>query len=163
MLINKPHEPQTHDAPAECRRRRGRPARARSVAELPPVPVFKPAGVPARTLHRITLGVDEFEALRLVDGDGLDHAQAALSMGVSRQTVGRIVQSGRHKLVSAISGGFAIAIEGGAYDLADTCDGRRRKRCCETPRDDRCDGAARRPQRLTPGDPAGNDRNEADR
>ena len=57
--------------------------------------VFKPAGVPARELEEVTLGLDGAEALRLADLEGLYHDAAALRMGVSRQTFGRIVEAAR--------------------------------------------------------------------
>ena len=42
-----------------------RPKRCRRIADLPGHTLFKPAGVPARSLVEIVLTVDEFEALRL--------------------------------------------------------------------------------------------------
>ena len=48
-----------------------RPKRCRRIADLPGHTLFKPAGVPARSLVEIVLTVDEFEALRLADHEGL--------------------------------------------------------------------------------------------
>ena len=72
-----------------------RPPIERTVGAIPRATLFKPAGVPARELERLRLAVDELEAIRLVDLAGLSHEQAAEAMGVSRQTVGRILQHGR--------------------------------------------------------------------
>jgi uncharacterized protein len=96
-----------------------RPPIERAVGGLPRASVFKPAGVPGRQLEQLTLAVDELEAIRLVDRDGLSHEQAAEAMGVSRQTVGRLLGSGRGKLADALVGGKAIIIAGGAYHLTD--------------------------------------------
>jgi predicted DNA-binding protein (UPF0251 family) len=108
------------DGPApisrECRRV-GRPPRERCVAGLPPVGLFKPAGTPARVLKRVTISVDEFEAMRLVDGSGLSHEEAAAAMRISRQTVGRMLEASRAKVIQAFSEGCAIAIEGGVFRL----------------------------------------------
>ena len=48
-----------------------RPERCRRIADLPGHTLFKPTGVPARSLVEIVLTVDEFEALRLADHEGL--------------------------------------------------------------------------------------------
>jgi predicted DNA-binding protein (UPF0251 family) len=97
-----------------------RPPIERAVAGVPRVTLFKPAGVPARELEHLQLAVDELEAIRLVDLEGLSHEQAAATMGVSRQTVGRVLEHGRAKVAEALVGGKAILIGGGQYRVA-TC------------------------------------------
>ncbi|MFA4964843.1 MAG: DUF134 domain-containing protein, partial [Thermoleophilia bacterium] len=92
-----------------------RPPIERAVGGVPRVTLFKPAGVPARDLEQLQLTVDELEAIRLVDLEGLSHEQAAEVMGVSRQTVGRVVERGRAKVAEALVGGKAILIGGGQY------------------------------------------------
>jgi len=54
---------------------------------------FKPAGVPACALEQMTLTLDEVEALRLADLDGLYQEQAARQMKISRPTFSRIVET----------------------------------------------------------------------
>ncbi len=92
-----------------------RPPIERAVGGVPRVTLFKPAGVPARELDQLPLAVDELEAIRLVDLDGLSHEEAAAAMGVSRQTVGRVLERGRAKVAEALVGGKAIVIGGGQY------------------------------------------------
>lgn len=92
-----------------------RPPIERAVGGVPRVTLFKPAGVPARDLERLSLTVDELEAIRLVDLEGLSHEQAAAAMGVSRQTIGRTVERGRAKVAEALVEGKAILIGGGQY------------------------------------------------
>ena len=92
-----------------------RPPIERSVGGVPRITLFKPAGVPARELEQLRLAVDELEAIRLVDLEGLSHEQAAEAMGVSRQTVGRVLERGRAKVAEALVGGKAILIGGGQY------------------------------------------------
>lgn len=75
--------------------------------------VMKPAGVPARELEEVRLGFDEAEALRLADLAGLYQEAAARSMGVSRPTFGRIIETARHKVADAILNGKALRIDGG--------------------------------------------------
>ena len=91
-----------------------RPPIDRHVGWAPRATMFKPAGVPAAQLQVSTLSVDEVEALRLVDGEGLDQAAAAERMKVSRATVGRILARGRKKTARALTAGQALAIEPGA-------------------------------------------------
>ena len=90
----------------------------RAVAGVPRVTLFKPAGVPTRELEQLQLAVDELEAIRLVDLEGLTHEQAAAEMGVSRQTVGRVLERGRAQVAEALIGGKAILIGGGNYRVA---------------------------------------------
>jgi predicted DNA-binding protein (UPF0251 family)/predicted Fe-Mo cluster-binding NifX family protein len=91
-----------------------RPVCDRTVAlgELPAT-LFKPAGIPARELEVSTLTVDQVEALRLADLEGLYQEAAARRMGVSRQTFGRIVEEARRRVADAILNGKALRIEGG--------------------------------------------------
>jgi predicted DNA-binding protein (UPF0251 family) len=97
----------------------GRPKNCRKIAALPGFVVFKPAGVPARTLPEVTLTVDEFEAIRLADYQALYQQQAAEQMGISRQTFGRIVDAARKKVATALVEGFAIRIQGGEVEMAE--------------------------------------------
>jgi len=104
-----------------------RPKRCRCVAMTPGQTVFKPAGVPVRDLREVVLSVDEFESLRLADSLGLYQEQAARHMRVSRQTFGRIVESARRKIALALVEGWAIRIEGGSIEMAET----RRFQCAQ--------------------------------
>jgi predicted DNA-binding protein (UPF0251 family)/predicted Fe-Mo cluster-binding NifX family protein len=81
--------------------------------------VMKPAGIPARELQEVRLGFDEAEALRLADLEGLYQEAAARSMGVSRQTFGRIVEAARRKVADAVLNGKALRIDGGQITIDD--------------------------------------------
>jgi uncharacterized protein len=63
---------------------------------------FKPSGIPRTELESIYLNIDEFEAIRLCDYDGLNQIEAGESLGVSRGTVQRLLISGRKKIVDAL-------------------------------------------------------------
>ena len=62
-------------------------------------------------LDEVRLALDEMEAIRLADLEGLYHEDAAQEMGVSRATFGRILQGARRKVADAIVGGKALRIE----------------------------------------------------
>ena len=57
-----------------------RPRICRRVRFRPNVTYFKPAGVRMRELEEVTLTVDEYEAVRLKDLEGLDQEVAAKKM-----------------------------------------------------------------------------------
>ena len=48
------------------------------------------------------LQLDEFEAMRLCDLDGLEQGEAGEKMGVSRGTIQRLLDTGRKKLIQAL-------------------------------------------------------------
>jgi predicted DNA-binding protein (UPF0251 family)/predicted Fe-Mo cluster-binding NifX family protein len=80
---------------------------------------MKPAGIPATGLEEVILGFDEAEALRLADLEGLYQEAAARSMGVSRQTFGRIIETARRKTADAILNGKALRIDGGEITIGE--------------------------------------------
>lgn len=85
----------------------------RWIRSAPPVSVFKPAGVPARDLPAVVLRLDEYEAFRLADYEGLQQEEVAEQLGVSRPTVSRILESARRTVASALVEGKTLFIEGG--------------------------------------------------
>ena len=91
----------------------------RRVMNEPTCTLFKPAGIPARMLEQVSLTVDELEALRLADYEGLYHEQAAGMMNVSRQTFGRIVSEARSKVATALIEDKALKIGGGVFEVDD--------------------------------------------
>lgn len=94
-----------------------RPRKCRNVSAAPDITYFKPRGVPLRELAEVYLPLDGFEAIRLVDYDGLNHEAAAKQMKVSRQTLGRILASARQTIAKALIQGLALRIHGGEYQL----------------------------------------------
>ncbi|MDH7576836.1 MAG: DUF134 domain-containing protein [Bacillota bacterium] len=91
--------------------------RRRWVRFLPPETFFKPAGIPLRELEEIHLSVEELEALRLKDLEGLDQEACAAQMGISRTTFQRVLYAARSKITEALVKGKAIRIEGGDFEL----------------------------------------------
>ena len=72
---------------------------------------FKPRGIPLSGLDEVRLAMDELEALRLADYEGLYHEEAARHMNISRATFGRIIDAARHKVAEAILQSKALRIE----------------------------------------------------
>ena len=88
-----------------------RPKKERCVNCHPDASYFKPRGIPLKELEEVRLGLDEVEALRLCDYEGKYHEFAAVEMGVSRATFGRIVNEARRKVAEALLCGKALKIE----------------------------------------------------
>ena len=79
----------------------------------PPVGQSGPNPGPA-----VALTLDELEALRLGDLEGMTQAQAADQMRVSRPTFGRIIASAHRKVAEALCTGRQIMIAGGVVQHA---------------------------------------------
>jgi uncharacterized protein len=94
-----------------------RPRKCRRVAFSPEVTYFKPAGIPLRMLDEVDLTIEELEAIRLKDLEGLEQEEGAQRMNVSRPTFQRMLTSARHKLAEALLQGKAIRIGGGTFEL----------------------------------------------
>ena len=95
-----------------------RPPKCRRVAFLPQANYFKPAGVPLRLLDEVVLSVEEAEALRLKDLEGLEQKKGAERMNISRPTFQRVLAAARGKMADALLHGKAIRIEGGNFEMA---------------------------------------------
>lgn len=87
-----------------------RPCKCRTIDVNPATTYFKPRGIPMSTLEEITLQLDELEALRLADLEGLYQADAAQRMGISRQTFANIITRSRNKVAQALIHGKALKI-----------------------------------------------------
>jgi uncharacterized protein len=92
-----------------------RPVSNRIVKRVPIVGWFKPQGIPMRHLEKVQLTVDEYEAIRLADLEGMYQEDAAKEMQISRQTFGRILDSAHHKIADTIINGKSLYIGGGSY------------------------------------------------
>lgn len=102
-----------------------RPFRCRNIRCSPDVNYFKPRGIPAEMLEEVTLTLDELEAVRLADADGLYQEDAAARMGISRQTFGNIIDSAHKKIADVLLNAKALKIEGGAVRRVGCLRGRR--------------------------------------
>jgi predicted DNA-binding protein (UPF0251 family) len=88
-----------------------RPKKDRCVRCKPNAIYFKPRGIPLIHLDEVGLSLDELEAIRLADHEGLYHEQAAEKMNISRPTFGRILGEARRKLAEVLVEGKALRIE----------------------------------------------------
>jgi len=102
-----------------------RPHKLRHVFFRPGHRRFVPLGHVEEPGEEITLSLDELEALRLADLEGLYQEEAAKHMKISRQTFGNIVQAAHKKVAAFLVHSRTLAIEGGHARMME-----RQYRCC---------------------------------
>jgi len=90
-----------------------RPSKPRVIGSKPEICNFKPRGIPSKKLKLVNLTLDEFEAIRLADYEGLSHEDASVLMNISRPTFSRLVEKARIKIANFIIEGAELVIEGG--------------------------------------------------
>ena len=90
-----------------------RPPKQRRICCMPANLRFGPldGGSPQRSTVAMT--IDEFEAIRLIDREGLTQEECAERMKVARTTVQMIYVEARRKLAICLVDGCALRIEGG--------------------------------------------------
>lgn len=89
-----------------------RPLKTRIIFSNPRTDYLQPRGILAHHREEIILNLDEYEAIRLADLEQHYQEAAARKMGISRQTFGKIVESGRRKIADAIVNAKALKIQG---------------------------------------------------
>lgn len=88
-----------------------RPVRCRRIEQFPVFRSFSPDDITAA--EDIHMTVDEFETLRLLDGEGLTQGQCAERMNIARTTVTAIYESARKKVADVLIHGKRLLITGG--------------------------------------------------
>jgi len=97
-----------------------RPFCCRRIGFQPGYSYFKPRGIPTDELSENILTLDELEAVRLADLNGMYQEQAAKCMNVSRPTFGRIIDSAHQKIADVLVNGKVLKIETGKTEFTDT-------------------------------------------
>ena len=95
-----------------------RPQKSRRICCYPDYWSFAPDQDTAN--DTVTMSLDEFETIRLIDYQGKTQEQCAAEMNVARTTVTAIYDSARKKLAAALVEGRRIVISGGNYTLDNT-------------------------------------------
>ncbi len=92
-----------------------RPVRCRKIEQMPVYRSFSPDDIAAVESVRMT--VDEYEALRLLDDEGLTQEACADRMNVSRTTVTAIYDNARKKIADTLVHGKRLLITGGCCEF----------------------------------------------
>ena len=90
-----------------------RPKKTRWVKCKPDERCFRPLCKSSKQLEGVNLTIDEFEAIRLADFEGLTQFEVAKQMKVHRSTISRIIESAHKKIADAFVNIKAVKIEGG--------------------------------------------------
>ncbi len=112
-----------------------RPRKCRKVCCLPESTLFGPLDSQNAGQDCVTMTVEEYETIRLIDSEGFMQEECADKMHVARTTVQRIYNDARKKLAQCLVHGNVLKIEGGDYQLCDgseakcDCGGCYRHRC----------------------------------
>ena len=96
-----------------------RPCKRRRICEMPACEGFGPKGAAAGERPTIVMTLDEYEAIRLIDLEGLTQEQCASQMNVARTTAQAIYNSARVKLAECLVNQKELRITGGDYVLCD--------------------------------------------
>ena len=91
-----------------------RPIKWRKIENVPSIINFVPSEKETEGLKN-TLKMEELEAIRLKDLEGLEQGECAEKMEVSRPTFQRILISAREKIADSLINGKAINVEGGNF------------------------------------------------
>lgn len=94
-----------------------RPTKTRWIKRRPRERCFRPLCKPLSKAGSISLNLDEFEAVRLADFEGLKQEKAAEKMRISRPTFSRVISSAHRKIGDALVNIKAIRIEGGCCKI----------------------------------------------
>jgi len=78
---------------------------------------FTPYGIPNCKIEQVTLKMEEYESLKLIDYDLRSQDKAAELMNVSRPTFTRIYNKALKTIIKAFVEGKGISIEGGNYQF----------------------------------------------
>ena len=92
-----------------------RPVKWRRIENMPRFQHFTPMGQEQKTAEENILKLEELEAVRLKDLEGLEQEDCANRMEVSRPTFQRILIAAREKIADSLIHGKSIRIEGGNY------------------------------------------------
>ncbi len=94
-----------------------RPIKGRNVCCLPRNARFGPLGQHAGKQAGVTMTVDEFETIRLIDYLNFTQEECAREMNVARTTVQGIYDQARRKVAYALVDSVPLTISGGEYRL----------------------------------------------
>ena len=92
-----------------------RPRKCRMVCHFPQTLVFRPEGTAGEDI--VTMTVEEYETIRLIDEEGLSQEQCSQHMGIARTTVQQIYADARKKLAAMLVQSRPLQITGGDYRL----------------------------------------------
>lgn len=107
-----------------------RPRKWRKVCCLPESNRFGPLNAPINQEHFVTMTIDEYETIRLIDLEGFTQEECANQMNIARTTVQGMYNDARKKIAESLVNGKVLRIEGGDYKLCDSLETSCGSGCC---------------------------------
>ena len=104
-----------------------RPCKRRRICQMPRCERFAPTEKSGGALQLVTMSLDEYETIRLIDLLGMTQLECAAQMNIARSTAQAIYNSTRAKLAEFLVNGRELSIAGGEYIL---CEGNAKNDCC---------------------------------
>ena len=96
-----------------------RQKRSRLILTPPSIKGMSVVGGQKRSPEKISLFIEEYQAIKLLDYDGMTQEEAAVQMDVSRPTITRIYETARQKVAKAMTEGKDLVIRGGKFHFDD--------------------------------------------
>lgn len=96
-----------------------RPCKQRRICAIPSCGQFGPKSAACSNHPPITMTLDEFETIRLIDLMNMTQEECAAQMKVARTTAQSIYNSARRKLAECLVNERELMIQGGDYVLCD--------------------------------------------
>ncbi len=105
-----------------------RPCKKRRICAVPSCRNFGPREADPDAEH-VSMTLDEYESIRLIDFEGLTQEQCAVQMEVARTTVQAIYSSARAKIAACLVEGRFLEIMGGDFTLCAMQEGCHHRHC----------------------------------
>ena len=96
-----------------------RPVKWRKICCMPETNRFGPLDNDEQLKGSVTMTVDEYETIRLIDLEHFTQEECALHMNIARTTVQGIYSEARTKLAESLVNGKVLFIDGGEYRLCE--------------------------------------------
>ena len=109
-----------------------RPQKCRKICTLPKCTLFGPKDHDLSP--PVSLQLDEYETIRLIDFENMTQEECAKQMEVARTTVQAIYASARKKLAACLVNNSSLIIEGGDYKICESRKHNCHKTCCNANR-----------------------------
>lgn len=106
-----------------------RPCKKRRICAKPSCIRFGPQGS-GPDAGTVTMTLEEYESIRLMDYEGLTQEQAARQMDAARTTVQGIYSSARRKIAQCLVNGHMLHLEGGNFVLCEETGKCCYRHCC---------------------------------
>lgn len=97
-----------------------RQKRSRLIVNPPSIKGMSVVGIQKRSSEKISLFLEEYQAIKLLDYDGMTQEEAAVHMNVSRPTITRIYETARQKVARALTEGKDLMIRGGKFHFEES-------------------------------------------